>query len=111
MAALTTALTSRAGLDLGATAVAASGGGDSFVPNISTFFYVSNQGGGSINVTFVTPMTIDGLAVADRVVAVGAGVRMLIGPFDPAPYGNPCSVTYSGVTSVNVAAIQLSSSS
>ena len=31
-------------------------------------------------------MTIDGLAVADRVVAVGAGVRMLIGPFDPAPY-------------------------
>lgn len=74
--------------------------------------YVKNGGGGSINVTIQTPATFRGKAVAETVVAVGAGVDKIIGGLDPASYKRPTApdagkvyVDFSGVTSVTVAAL------
>lgn len=41
-----------------------------------------------VNLTVTTPGTVDGLAVADRVVAIAAGGAQLIGPFNPAVYND-----------------------
>ena len=46
-----------------------------------TYIEVANGSGDSINVTIDCPGSVDGFAVADLVVAVGAGVRKKIGPF------------------------------
>lgn len=79
------------------------------------FFHIKNGGGGAINATFITPQSADGLAVADRVVNVGAGVERFVGPF-PSLYeafdsdnsiDKAVQVTYDTVTSVTVAAIRL----
>lgn len=108
MALLTVAQISRAGLTK--SLAAAAGGGDTFSNDGRTYFHILNGGGGSVTVTFVTTSVVDGNAVADTAVVVGAGAEMMIGPFPPATYNNDSglvSVTYSGVTSVTVAAIRL----
>lgn len=72
---------------------------------------VINGSGGSINVTIQTQQTVNGLAIADRVVAVGAGVTKFIGSFQPLNLWNVSGgadngkiyVDYSAVTSVTVA--------
>lgn len=106
MAVLTVQNVVRAGLE--ATYAAAAAGGDSF-PNDGkdTFAHVKNGSGGSIDVTIETPGTVDGLAIADRVVAVPAGEERMIGPFPTATYSNSVGLTYSGVTSLTVAAIRV----
>lgn len=53
--------------------------GNEFVNTGKEFIIVSNEGG-TFNLTIVTPVTQDGLAVADRVVAI-PGEDDLIGPF------------------------------
>lgn len=66
---------------------------------------VKNGSAASINVTIPTPGTVDGLAIADRVVAVPAGAEMRIRT-DGRPYrqlGGAVHVDYSAVTSVTVA--------
>lgn len=72
---------------------------------------VLNGSGSSINVTIVTPGTQDGQAISDRVVAVAAGARKLIGPFPPRTYTDETDslvdVDFSAVTTVTCAAIQL----
>lgn len=96
--------------------VAATGGGDTLSnPRGTAFLYVKNGGGGSINVTFAAVTTnrpADGafplMTLGNNVVAVGAGVEKIIGPI-PAAFndGNGIvAITYSGVTSVTVAAVQ-----
>lgn len=103
MAVLTVNEISRAGVSGALTAAA--GGGDSFANDGRTYLDVNNGSGGSITVTFVTQQTIDGLAVADLAVAVGAGVRTKVGPFPPSIYNDAngrVQVTYSGVTSLTV---------
>lgn len=75
-----------------------------------TWLEVLNGGAGSINVTIQTPGTIDGLAVADRVIAVGAGARKKIGPFPVAEYNQSDGAVYvdfSDVASVTVGAFIL----
>lgn len=75
---------------------------------------VNNGSGGSINVTIQTAATEDGLAIADQVVAVGAGVQKVIGPFRPTTYDRASGaadpgevyVDFSAVTSVTCGAIQ-----
>lgn len=95
------------------TLTAAAGGGDEFADDGDqrTFFEVNNGGGGSINCTFnyvPASQNLPGygpIAPADLVVAVGAGVRKLIGPFGRGfidPSTGRIAVTYSGVTSVTV---------
>lgn len=103
MALLTVQEISRAGVS-GALTAAASGG-DEFVNDGRTYLDVANGSGGSITVTAVTQSTVDGLAVADLAVAVGAGVRTKIGPFPPNIYNDVngrVQITYSGVTSLTV---------
>lgn len=84
--------------------------GNAFVNDGKTVLYVKNGGVGSTNVTISTPGTVDGLAIADLVVAVGNGVNKLIGPFPPGIYnqsdGN-VNVDWSVGTSVTAAVIRL----
>ena len=103
MAVLSVLEVSRAGVSGALTAAA--GGGDSFANDGRTYLDINNGSGGSITVTFVTQQTVDGLAVADLAVAVGAGVRTKVGPFPPGIYNDAngrVQVTYSGVTSLTV---------
>lgn len=95
----------------------AAGGGDVFAnpEDQTTFFMITNGGGGSINVTFTSQVTnaavpgLGNVALSDRVVAVPAGATRMIGPFPPR-FNNASgqvAVSYSGVTSVTVGAFRL----
>jgi hypothetical protein len=92
---------------------AAAVGGDKFVPGDNVFLHIKNGGGGSQTVTIATPKEVDGLAVADVAVPVSNGVEKMIGPLtkrlfaDPADSGKG-AITYTGVTSVTVAILELS---
>lgn len=91
--------------------VAAAAGGDKIAPNDRGALLVHNAGAGSINVTIVVPgNTKYGLPNPDVVDAVPAGAYRIIGPF-PADLADPAdglvAITYSGVTAVNVAPIQI----
>lgn len=93
-----------------ADGAAAAGGGDAFPNTGAEILVVKNGGVGSINVTLVTQATVDGNAVADPVVAVGAGVTKAIGPFPRYIFGDATGlvqVTYSGVTSVTVKVLKV----
>ena len=102
---------------IAATMSAATGGGDTFAnPDGKKFFFCKNGGGGSINVTFTAADTNANsqergrITRADRVVAVAAGVEKLIGPFAPKVFNDAAgivAVTYSGVTTVTVAVLEL----
>jgi hypothetical protein len=91
---------------------AAEVGGDDFMNDAErrTFLAVNNESAGTVTVTIATSATMDGLQVADRAVAVGAGAEIFIGPF-PANIYNQSNgtihVTYSAVTDVQVAALKL----
>jgi hypothetical protein len=116
MAALSVQQVGVAGLTPAYTAAGA--GGDT-IPQSSDgrrFLHVKNGGGGSINVTITkqvasvrVPGVASALAISDMVVAVGAGAEKMIGPFSDAyrdGNGN-VAITYSGVTTVTVAAIEV----
>lgn len=108
MATLTTQNISTTGLV--PTYAAAAGGGDAMVADSTSFLHVKNGSGGSITVTLVTPATVDtNLAVGDRAVVVTAGTDQMIAVPDSL-YRDPttglASITYSGVTSLTVAAIR-----
>ncbi|MFN8493846.1 MAG: hypothetical protein U0350_39980 [Caldilineaceae bacterium] len=93
-------------------AVAAAAGGDTFVNNGKTLFYVNNGSGASINVTVTPQATPGGLTIAPVVVTVPAGGAKFIGPFDSAYFNNASgqvAITYSAVTTVTVAAVQAGS--
>ena len=94
------------------SAVAAAAGGDSFsnAARGRTFLYVFNEDGTDTDVTFVLPGTVDGQAIADRVVTTfaAAGEPYLIGPFGQEyedANGN-IDVTYEKVTNLTVRAIK-----
>lgn len=118
MAQLTINTHAFAGLD--PTFAAASAGGDAFVnPNDErTYIRVKNGGASPITVT-VSPVTPNSVKQAGATpgpvslpnysVAVPASGDISIGPF-PAAYndaGGNVNVSYSGVTSVTVAAIRM----
>lgn len=78
-----------------------------------TWLHVKNGGAGICNVTVQTPATVEGLAVADRVIAVAAGAEALIAGLGAAyvrPTGgtDPDSiyVDYDVITSVTVGAFR-----
>lgn len=66
---------------LAATYNAASAGGDKFAPGKDVFVHIVNGGGSGITATFTTSAEVDGLAVADAAVTVGAGAESFAGPF------------------------------
>lgn len=98
---------------------AAAGGGDQ-VDNSDglTVLHVKNGGGGSIDVTVAEQIaggtTVDSptygkLTKASVVKSVGAGAEAFIGPFKKAAFNdanNFIQITYSGVTSVTIAALK-----
>jgi hypothetical protein len=98
----------RAGLEIAYTAANADG---HEIANAGRMFLAVVNGSGSpINVTIATPNTIDGLAVADRVVACAAGETTFIGEFPPANYNqsdNMVDVDFSSVTTVTVGAFHI----
>lgn len=89
----------------------ASGGGDTIAPDDRTALLVKNGSGSSINVTFTTPGTVSGLAIADVVLAVAAGATALSPTLTAALFGDPTSglvsISYSAVTTVTVQAIRV----
>lgn len=110
MALLATQTVTRTGL--APTYAAAAGGGDTFTPGQNTFLHVKNGSGGAITVTIATPGTTSGLAIADVSVSVPAttGDRM-IGPLPGSLFTDPATgvgnITYSGVTSLTVAIVDV----
>jgi hypothetical protein len=90
---------------------AASGGGDKLAPGNDTFLHVKNASGAPITVTIDSVVPSNYGTDADLVVAVPAttGDKM-IGPLPASRFANPAdglvNVTYSGVTSLTVAAIK-----
>lgn len=110
MALLTPVLSSRAGVALtGVTPTASTG--DTFANTGKEYIFVNNGSAGSINVTLDMVATLDGAAVTDPVVAVGAGVTKVIGPLPPALYsvglvsGGVAKFTCSAVTDITVKVI------
>jgi hypothetical protein len=98
------------------TPVAASGGGDAFVWTEDTFLFIQNGSGAPITVTLtpvVTTGSVPGLGEVVReniALAVAAGAKAIIPPparaFRNAETGL-VAVTYSGVTSLTVAAVRV----
>lgn len=93
------------------TYVAAAGGGDKVAPGADTFIHVKNGGGGSITVTVdsVTPCNYG--VDHNLVVVLTTGTDQMIGPLPDQRFASPTdglvAVTYSGVTSVTVAALKM----
>lgn len=94
------------------TFVAAGAGGDDFGNDgVRTFLVVKNGGGSAVTVTLndtgsVSPPSAKAFD-PDVDVSVSAGGEAWIGPFDTARFGSSVGVTYSGVTSVTVAAVRV----
>jgi hypothetical protein len=112
MATLTTQVINRAGAVI--TPVAAAGGGDAMTCGSGMMLQVVNGGGGSITVTLAIPSGASGfsnVAYTSLAVVVANGVTKWIGPVAAQLFQDPttglCTITYSGVTSVTVAAVQL----
>lgn len=114
MATLTTQVVNRAGTVI--TPVAATGGGDAMTCGQGMMLEVVNGGGSPITVTLAIPAGASGYpnaAYTSTAVTVANAVTKWIGPIAAPLYQDPttglCTITYSGVTTVTVAAVQLSS--
>jgi hypothetical protein len=112
MATLTTQPITRAGTLI--TPVAAAGGGDAMAVGSGMFLEVVNGGGSSITVTLAVPAARTyepNVAITSPVITVVNATTRWIGPVDAATFADPvtglCTITYSGVTTVTVAAVQL----
>lgn len=95
---------------LEATFASAAGGGDTFRNDGKTLLEVVNGSGADITVTITTPATAGGIAIDNPAIVVTAGERRHIGPFEPALFNNSSglvAITYSGVTSLTIAALRL----
>lgn len=109
MATLATQTIRRSGL--APAYAAATAGGDEFTPTDQTFLHVKNGSAGALTVTVVTPgNAIEDVAIADLAVSIPAAGERMIGPF-PGGYfansaiGGRAAISYSGVTSLTIAAI------
>lgn len=96
------------------TYAAASAGGDKVVPADHVFLVVKNGGASSVTVTVDDPNSQSPSGAAafnpDLSVSVGAATEKWIGPLTAARFAAAAdglaAVTYSGVTSVTVAAVK-----
>lgn len=104
MASLTVLKTGLAGAD--PTYVAADVAGDTFANDGNTLFHVKNGSGGPLVVTVAAASPCNHGFEHDVVVSVPATDERIIGPFPVQRFGRTVSVTYSGVTTLTVAAIQ-----
>jgi hypothetical protein len=73
-----------------------------------TYLYIT-KGANAGNVTIITPGTVRGLAIADKVVAMTPNDKTLVGPFAPDLYNDATglvSVTFSEITGLTVAVVR-----
>jgi hypothetical protein len=91
--------------------VAAAGGGDAFAPGPDTYVRINNGGGASITVTFATPGSVGGNAIADGGGSVTNAQSRMFGPFPAELYADPTTglvtTTYSGVTTVTIGVFKI----
>lgn len=109
MAALTVQAITRTGTGLQPAYTAAAGGGDTVRVGKSVFLHIKNDGGSAVTVTVATPGKAYGLDISDLAIAIPAGEERMIGPIDDAFRGSngSASISYSGVTSVTLAALRV----
>lgn len=91
--------------------VAATAGGDSFINDGRTMFRWKNTSGAPITVTIPLVTTVDGQVVTSKTVTVPATTGDITTDVFPADYNDnlgQVNCTYSGVTNLTVAAIQIS---
>jgi hypothetical protein len=110
VATLTTQTITATGLD--PEYVPAAGGGDKVTPGPTTFLHVINGGGAPVTVTVAAPGNFYGsVANPDLPVTVAASGERMIPipqtPFADAADSGLASISYSGVTSVTVAALRI----
>lgn len=89
---------------------AAAAGGDEFVNSGRTFIHVKNGGGSPIDVTVDSQMPCSQGYDHNAVVAVPASGEKMIGPFRKDRFNDSdgkVQITYSAVTSVTIAAIEV----
>jgi hypothetical protein len=79
---------------------------DDFPNDGKTFLIVNNASAGEIDVTINSVTPCDQGFDHDIIVAVGAGVEKMIGPFSVARYGASVGVTYESTASVTAAAVR-----
>lgn len=113
MATLTTQVINRGGTVV--TPVAAAGGGDAMSCGAGMMLRVVNGGGAPITVTLAVPAARTyeaNVSITSPAISVTNGTTKEIGPIDAQTFMDPttglCTITYSGVTTVTVAAVQLS---
>jgi hypothetical protein len=113
LATLSTQVINRAGTVV--TPVAAAGGGDAMAVGSGMMLQVVNGGGSPITVTLNIPSarTFEpNVAITSPAISVTNATTKWIGPIDAQTFADTVtgllSITYSGVTSVTVAAVQLS---
>lgn len=113
MATLTVNNVTTAGFRDDNALVAAAGGGDAFQPGQDTFIRINNGGGAPITVTFATPGSVSGLAIADASVVVTNAQSRIVGPFPPGLFADPTTglvtTTYTAVTTVTIGVFNLPS--
>lgn len=103
MATLTPESPLRAANDV--TLASAASGGDEFVNDGKTLILALNSSGAPITITVVTQATVDGLAVTDLTLAVGAGDYGWFGPFPTGIYNDgdgKVQLTYSTHTDLSL---------
>lgn len=89
---------------------AASAGGDKCPPLDRSWIEVTNGGGSSITVTIPSYAAVRGQAAADRTVTIAAGATKkipLYSDLNTNPADGLAAITYSGVTTVTVAAYRI----
>ena len=97
---------------LAAAYSAAAGGGDKVPSGDRNFLHFKNGDASPTTVTISTPGTVDGIAIDDPQVIVAATGEAFFGPLPRGTFGdsadsNLVSISYSSVTSLTVAAVQL----
>ena len=108
MAQQTIQTVNRPGVDLASVAVAAAGGGDTWLNTGGELVYLNNGSGAPITVTmpYASNVRFDGSTPTAKTFAVPAGHAALLGPFAPGFFNDPtsglASLTYSGVTSLTI---------
>lgn len=108
---LTTKLAARAGVNIATLQTPDGTNGNKFLNNGRVMFRAKNGSASPITVTFDTPGTIDGLAVANLDVVIPATTGdVLIGPFTGnfnQPGTQDVFVSYSAVTTLTVDVYQI----
>jgi hypothetical protein len=110
MATLSTQTIVRGGLN--PTYASCAGGGDVFTPGAQTFLHVKNGGGSNQTVTVAAAggQPLSDLTFTNPSCTVVAGGAEFMGPFPASVFagsGGTASITYSGVTSLTVAVLNM----